>query len=132
MEIVPGALNYQSIINSWNASNVTVTGSGVIDGQGQPWWERCTASAQTVSSVSASHRTVILQSSCSRPLHTNGLVALAGTRCHYPPPVGQWPHANESCLEAGRPMLLQFTWVDGLSVYVLCRSVASVASVASV
>ena len=69
MEIVPGALNYQSIINSWNASNVTVTGSGVIDGQGQPWWERCTASAQTVSSVSASHRTVILQSSCSRPVH---------------------------------------------------------------
>jgi polygalacturonase len=65
-EIVPGALNYQAIINSWNASNVTVTGSGVIDGQGQPWWERC-------------------------------------TKCHYPPPVGEWPHANASCLEAGRP-----------------------------
>jgi hypothetical protein len=80
VEIVPGALNYQSIINSWKASNVTVTGSGVIDGQGQPWWDRC-------------------------------------TRCHYPPPIGGWPHANGSCLEAGRPMLLQFTWVDGLSVH---------------
>ena len=80
VEIVPGALNYQSIINSWNASNVTVAGSGVIDGQGQPWWDRC-------------------------------------TRCHYPPPIGQWPHANASCLQAGRPMLLQFTWVDGLSVH---------------
>lgn len=79
-EIVPGALNYQSIINSWNASNVTVTGSGVIDGQGQPWWDRC-------------------------------------TRCHYKPPIGKWPHANGSCLDAGRPMLLQFTWVDGLSVH---------------
>ena len=26
VEIVPGALNYQAIINSWNASNVTVRG----------------------------------------------------------------------------------------------------------
>jgi polygalacturonase len=80
VEIVPGALNYQAIVNSWNSSNVTVTGSGVIDGQGQPWWERC-------------------------------------TKCHYKPPVGEWPHANASCLEAGRPMLLQFTFVTGLNVY---------------
>jgi polygalacturonase len=79
-EIVPGALNYQAIVNSWNSSNVTVTGSGVIDGQGQPWWERC-------------------------------------TKCHYKPPVGEWPHANSSCLEAGRPMLLQFTLVTGLNVH---------------
>ena len=79
-EIVPGALNYQGIVNAWNASNVTVTGSGVIDGQGQPWWERC-------------------------------------TRCHYRPPVGEWPRANASCLEAGRPMLLQFTFVTGLNVH---------------
>ena len=28
------------------------------------------------------------------------------TKCHYPPPIGEWPHANASCLEAGRPMLL--------------------------
>ena len=53
---------------------------GVIDGQGQPWYEKC-------------------------------------TRCHYPPPIGQWPHANASCLKAGRPMLLQFTFVDGLTVF---------------
>ena len=79
-EVVTGALNYQAIINSWNASNVTVTGSGVIDGQGQPWWERC-------------------------------------TKCHYRPPIGEWPHANSSCLEAGRPMLLQFTLVTGLNVH---------------
>ena len=78
-EIVPGALNYQSVINSWNSSNVTVTGSGIIDGQGQPWWERC-------------------------------------TRCHYKPPIGDWPNANASCLEAGRPMLLQFTFVTGVNV----------------
>ena len=53
-EIVPGKLNYAAIVNSWNSSNVTVTGSGVIDGNGEPWWERC-------------------------------------TRCHYKPPVGDWP-----------------------------------------
>ena len=79
-EIVPGSLNYQAIINSFNASNVTVTGSGVIDGQGEPWWERC-------------------------------------TKCHYKPPVGEWPNANSSCLQAGRPMLLQFVFVDGLDVH---------------
>eukprot|EP01050_Picozoa_sp_SAG11_P005014 SAG11_NODE_337_length_10541_cov_14.862574_3_plen_216_part_00 len=78
-EFVPGALNYQSIINSWNTSNITISGLGVVDGQGQTWWERC-------------------------------------TRCHYEPPIGDWPHANASCLEAGRPMLLQFTFVDELSV----------------
>jgi len=79
-EIVPGSLNYQAIINSWRATNVTITGSGVIDGQGQPWYERCMT-------------------------------------CHYPPPVGQWPNSNASCLQAGRPMLLQFNFVDGLNVH---------------
>eukprot|EP00935_MAST-01C_sp_MAST-1C-sp1_P000080 g80.t1 len=79
-EIVPGALNFQSIINSYNTSNVTVTGSGIIDGHGEPWWARC-------------------------------------TKCHYKPPIGEWPNANSSCLEAGRPMLLQFTFVTGLNVF---------------
>lgn len=78
-DVMVGMLNHHPVLGAFNASNVTVTGTGVIDGQGQPWWETC-------------------------------------TKCHYKPPVGDWPNANSSCLEAGRPMLLQFTFVNGLSV----------------
>lgn len=33
-----GAPEYQAFIHSWYNTNITITGSGLIDGQGQPWW----------------------------------------------------------------------------------------------
>jgi hypothetical protein len=79
-DVMVGMLNHQPVVGAFNATNITVTGAGVIDGQGQPWWETC-------------------------------------TKCHYKPPVGDWPNANASCLEAGRPTLMQFTFVSGLRVH---------------
>ena len=34
-----GLMEWQSVIRSYNAKNITITGGGVIDGQGQPWWD---------------------------------------------------------------------------------------------
>jgi hypothetical protein len=34
-----GELEYQSVIRSYNANNITITGGGIIDGQGSPWWD---------------------------------------------------------------------------------------------
>ena len=31
-------LIYQSLVHSWGASFIRITGSGIIDGQGSPWW----------------------------------------------------------------------------------------------
>jgi polygalacturonase len=53
---------------------VSVVGSGSIDGQGEPWWEDCTA-------------------------------------CHYPP-----HNDSRRCEVASRPKLLEFQFVDGLTV----------------
>uniref|UniRef100_A0A914EIM8 Uncharacterized protein n=1 Tax=Acrobeloides nanus TaxID=290746 RepID=A0A914EIM8_9BILA len=33
-----GPLDRQALIEVYNASNITITGGGVIDGQGAPWW----------------------------------------------------------------------------------------------
>lgn len=41
-KIIIGSLRYTPVIGAYHASNVTLTGSGVIDGQGQIWWENCT------------------------------------------------------------------------------------------
>jgi len=41
-KIIIGSLRYTPVIGAYHASNVTITGSGVIDGQGQIWWENCT------------------------------------------------------------------------------------------
>jgi polygalacturonase len=31
-------LEWMSVVHSYNVSNISITGGGVIDGQGQPWW----------------------------------------------------------------------------------------------
>lgn len=41
-KIIIGSLRYTPVIGAYHSSNVTLTGSGVIDGQGQIWWENCT------------------------------------------------------------------------------------------
>lgn len=41
-EIVPGKLRYAPMIGSYRAANVSVVGSGTIDGRGEPWWTNCT------------------------------------------------------------------------------------------
>ncbi len=41
-KIIIGSLRYSPIIGAFHASNVTIKGSGTIDGQGQIWWENCT------------------------------------------------------------------------------------------
>jgi polygalacturonase len=33
-----GQMEWQSVIRSYQADNITITGGGVIDGQGQYWW----------------------------------------------------------------------------------------------
>jgi polygalacturonase len=33
-----GAPEYEALIHSWFADNVTIVGPGLIDGQGAPWW----------------------------------------------------------------------------------------------
>ena len=42
-KIVVGSLRYAPVVGAYHASNVTLTGSGVLDGQGQIWWQNCTA-----------------------------------------------------------------------------------------
>ena len=37
-----GSLRYTPVIGAFHAKNVTITGSGAIDGQGQTWWTNCT------------------------------------------------------------------------------------------
>ncbi len=32
-------LNWQAVVHSYNASNITITGGGLIDGQGEAWWK---------------------------------------------------------------------------------------------
>jgi polygalacturonase len=41
-KIIIGTLRYTPVIGAYHASNVTLTGNGIIDGQGQTWWENCT------------------------------------------------------------------------------------------
>jgi len=74
-KIIVGSLRYAPIIGAFHSKNVSVVGSGVIDGQGEPWWSNC-------------------------------------TQCHYPP-------TNDSsfCLTATRPKLMEFQFVDGLTVH---------------
>ena len=31
-------LEWMSVVHSFNVSNISITGGGIIDGQGQPWW----------------------------------------------------------------------------------------------
>lgn len=42
-KIIIGSLRYSPVIGSYNASNVSVVGSGTIDGRGEIWWQNCTA-----------------------------------------------------------------------------------------
>jgi len=44
-KIIPGSYRYSPVVGAYNASNITVTGSGTIDGRGQTWWSNCTACA---------------------------------------------------------------------------------------
>jgi polygalacturonase len=41
-KIVIGALRYAPFIGIYYATNVTIRGSGKVDGQGQVWWTNCT------------------------------------------------------------------------------------------
>lgn len=40
-KIIVGALRYAPIIGAYDETNVTVMGSGVIDGNGEEWWSNC-------------------------------------------------------------------------------------------
>mgnify|MGYP006145172211 CR=1 FL=1 len=41
-KIIVGSRRYAPIVGAFDASNVTISGSGVIDGQGASWWDNCT------------------------------------------------------------------------------------------
>ena len=41
-KIIVGSLRYTPVVGSYHATNVSITGSGVIDGQGETWWSNCT------------------------------------------------------------------------------------------
>jgi hypothetical protein len=41
-KVIVGSLRHTPVLGAYHATNVTITGSGTIDGQGQPWWENCT------------------------------------------------------------------------------------------
>jgi hypothetical protein len=41
-KVIVGSLRHTPVLGAYHVSNVTITGSGTIDGQGQPWWENCT------------------------------------------------------------------------------------------
>ena len=41
-KVVVGSLRYSPVIGAYNATNVSVVGSGVVDGQGEIWWDNCT------------------------------------------------------------------------------------------
>jgi hypothetical protein len=42
-KVVIGSLRYAPVVGAYNATNVSVVGTGVIDGQGEVWWANCTA-----------------------------------------------------------------------------------------
>ena len=42
-KIIVGSLRYSPVVGSYNTTNVSVVGSGVIDGRGEIWWQNCTA-----------------------------------------------------------------------------------------
>ena len=42
-KIVVGSLRYAPVVGAYYAANVSVVGTGVIDGQGEVWWANCTA-----------------------------------------------------------------------------------------
>eukprot|EP00038_Savillea_parva_P016137 m.16080 g.16080 ORF g.16080 m.16080 type:complete len:538 (+) comp3351_c0_seq1:221-1834(+) len=41
-KVVVGSYRYSPVIGAYHATNVTITGAGVIDGNGESWWENCT------------------------------------------------------------------------------------------
>ena len=41
-KIVVGSLRYAPVIGAYHATNVTITGTGTIDGSGTEWWQNCT------------------------------------------------------------------------------------------
>ena len=42
-KVVVGSLRYAPVLGAYHAKNVTIAGSGVVDGQGSVWWQNCTA-----------------------------------------------------------------------------------------
>ena len=41
-KVIVGSLRHTPVLGAYHATNVTITGSGTIDGQGQSWWDNCT------------------------------------------------------------------------------------------
>ncbi|KAG7357223.1 glycoside hydrolase family 28 domain containing protein [Nitzschia inconspicua] len=69
-KIVVGALRYAPVIGSFYSQNITIRGTGVIDGSGWDWWDNCTICH------SESRHTVNSQS----PLQTNESFCLPASR----------------------------------------------------
>ena len=42
-KIIIGSMRYSPVLGSYNTSNVTVVGSGTVDGRGEIWWSNCTS-----------------------------------------------------------------------------------------
>jgi polygalacturonase len=40
-KVMPGALRYAPFLGAYHAKNVTIRGTGLIDGSGQEWWDSC-------------------------------------------------------------------------------------------
>ena len=40
-KIVVGSLRYSPVVGAFHQTNVSIVGSGTIDGRGQPWWSNC-------------------------------------------------------------------------------------------
>ena len=42
-KIIVGSRRYSPVVGAYNHTNVSVVGSGTIDGRGEIWWQNCTA-----------------------------------------------------------------------------------------
>lgn len=62
-----------ALINIADAANVAITGSGRIDGQGAPWWERWRAQARAAKSGGGTNRPRLVHAARSRNLLFQGI-----------------------------------------------------------
>jgi polygalacturonase len=93
-KIIVGALRYAPFIGSFHSSNVTIRGTGRIDGSGWEWWDNCTKC----------HVDNRRQNGHNRNVSTEVIKSILWTNSSY-------------CLPASRPKLVEMQFVSGISIY---------------
>jgi polygalacturonase len=93
-KIIMGAIRYAPIIGSFHSSNVTVRGTGLIEGSGWEWWDNCTKCHFDTHNQNGHHHNSDMDTISPR-LWTN----------------------SSYCLPASRPKLIEMQFVSGISIY---------------